>query len=100
MHQIIDAFNYIHNKRIIHRNIKLENILIKYDNEEDAKNYNLMKAEIKISHLENAYRVPNFRDFDFPYNEDDYDTNPNDPYFISKQKKHRFLSDIDKKTDI
>jgi len=48
MKQIISAFNYIHSKRIMHRDIKLENILLNYDNEQDKKDFNLMKAQIKI----------------------------------------------------
>ena len=48
MKQIIDAFKYMHEKKIIHRFITLDNILLNYENEEDAKNLNLMKAQIKI----------------------------------------------------
>ena len=57
MRQIIDAFKYIHGKRIMHKNIKLENILLNYENEEDAKNFNLMKAKIKISHFDKSIRI-------------------------------------------
>ena len=32
----------------MHRDIKLENILLNYENEEDRKNLNLMKAQVKI----------------------------------------------------
>ena len=30
MRQIIDAFNYIHARKIIHRDVKLDNILLNY----------------------------------------------------------------------
>ena len=48
MRQIISAFKYIHGQGLMHRDIKLENILLNYENEEDKKNLNLMKAQVKI----------------------------------------------------
>ena len=57
MKQIISAFKYMHEKKIIHRDIELENILLNYDNEEDEKNFNLMKANIKIIDLGFACKI-------------------------------------------
>ena len=48
MRQIMSAFNYIHANGIMHRDIKLENILLNYETEEDKINLNIMKAKPKI----------------------------------------------------
>ena len=48
MRQIINAFQYIHNKGIIHKDINLDNILLNYETEKDKEELNLMKATVKI----------------------------------------------------
>jgi len=49
MRQIISGFVYLHGRQILHRDIKLENILVKFKSEEDKNNLNMLKAEIKIA---------------------------------------------------
>ena len=48
MRQIVDAIKFIHHKNIIHRDLKLENIMASFDNEKDIETCNMMKAKIKL----------------------------------------------------
>ena len=57
MKQIIDAFKYLHEKKIIHRYIYSDSILLNYEDEKDAENLNLMKAKIKIIKFKFACKV-------------------------------------------
>ena len=49
MRQIISGFVYLHGRQILHRDIKLENILVKFKSEEDKNNLNMLKTDIKIT---------------------------------------------------
>ena len=48
MRKIIQGVKYIHSKNVVHRDIKLENILLSFNTEDDIKNLNIKNAEVKI----------------------------------------------------
>ena len=48
MKQIVDGLQCIHQHGIIHRNMKLANILVKFPTKEDIEKKNMLKAELKI----------------------------------------------------
>ena len=48
MRQIIDAIKYIHSKNIIHHDIRLDNIMVNFDNAKAKFDLNMMEARIKI----------------------------------------------------
>ena len=48
MKQIVSAIRYLHKNTILHRDLKLDNILVNFEDEKDRKSLNMLKSQVKL----------------------------------------------------
>ena len=97
MNQIIEALNYIHSRKIIHRDLKLDNIMINFDTQYDKHYLNIMKAKVKIIDFGFAIQLKN----DLTYSAVGSPINM-DPIILKKFSKNKVQNNLgyDEKADI
>ena len=94
MKQILECLKYIHSLNIIHRDLKLSNILVVFETEEDKKKLNMMNAKIKLNDF--GYSAKNSRDLHKTIIGSSYNADP----FILSLLKDKNNEGYDEKVDI
>ena len=59
MRQLVDTVNFLHSKQIVHRDLKLENILLNYNTKEAKDNIDVLHSELKLIDFGTATHISN-----------------------------------------
>ena len=59
MRQLVDTVNFLHSKQIVHRDLKLENILLNYSTKEAKDNIDVLHSELKLIDFGTATHISN-----------------------------------------
>ena len=86
MRQIVQGLQYIHAKGIVHRDLKNENIYVKFYDRKDYDNLNMMKTHIKIGDFGFAIRENNINKIHPAYK---------DPILLKKYNERIIFQEID-----
>ena len=59
MKQILSAIQFLHKNGVIHRDLDLENILLKYNSQMEANSHNILLSQVKIIDFNISYKLEN-----------------------------------------